>query len=181
MRSHLLLAATDEALADLFAVAFTGLPDFMKASLSDKKTRHINNQRAINHQFAEKITYDMLAHGHLSKKFKLYCPEPSRNFTNANFNIYCLATLIAKTIYEACDKNTVLLGNYALPLIHRILPEIGENLEKNKSYNLEMLFELLASRSKKEHPVFHAQLCHELRARFSSLITKNRIKSCAKL
>jgi len=179
-RSHLLLSATDEALADLFAVAYTGLPDFMAASLTTKKTRLINEQRELEGEFAAKATYEALAMSNLEPHLRKYCPAQSRNFTNAHFNIYCLATVIAKVFYEACDKDTKKLGSMALPLIHSVLPIIGNALEKNEPYDLDLLFEAAALASKKTHPIFHKKLCEELNKRFVTLIISNRIPSCSR-
>ena len=64
-RSHILLSATDEALADLFAVAYTGLPNFMAASLTSDKARLINEERELEGAFATKATYEILATSNL--------------------------------------------------------------------------------------------------------------------
>jgi hypothetical protein len=178
-RSQILLSATDEALADLFAIAYTGVTNFMAVSLTHEKTKIINDQRDLNGEFAKKATYEALALSILKPSLRKYCPAKSHNFTNAQFNIYCLATVIAKVFYEACDKDAKKLGSVALPLIHSVLPSIGRILDKNEPYDLELFFEEFARRSKNFDAVFHEKFCDQLKRRFVSLIINNRIPSCA--
>ena len=178
-RAHILLSATDEALADLFAVSYTGLPDFMAISLTSPKAQLVNKQRELEGEFANKATYEALATSNLAPNLRKYCAAKSRNFTNSQFNIYCLATVIAKVFFEACDKDTKKIGSIALPIIHSILPSLGEALDKNKPYDLDLFFEAVARASKKTHPTFHDKLCEQLSRRFVTLIISNRIPSCS--
>ena len=128
-RSLILLSATDEALADLFAVAYTGLPNYMAVSLTTDKARLISEQRGLEGDFAEKTSYEDLLRSNLEENLQRYCPAKSYNFTNSKFNIYCLATIIAKVFYEACDKNTSEIASIALPIIHSALPVIGDKIK----------------------------------------------------
>jgi len=176
-RTHILLAATDEALADLFAIAFTGVVDFMTVSLTTPKGNLINKQRDLRGNFANLVTYDDLANEKLRPEFRLYCPAKSKNFTNSKFNIYCLATIIAKVFFEASEQEIYKLANIAIPLAHKALPLIGKVLEKNKSYDLELFFDAVARESKKLDPIFHRKFCAELAKRFRSLYLSG-LSSC---
>lgn len=180
-RSHILLSATDEGLADVFAVAFTGAPDFLAASLTGKRGKALNIQRDLKGPFARRATYDDLAFGTLHRKLRGLCPAKSQNFENPDFNIYCLGTVIAKVFYEAAEQNIGILRKHALPIIHKALLEVGQELASGQEYDVDIFFEAVANMAKQQNPSFHKRLCEQLTLRFKSLIDDNKVSSCSSI
>lgn len=177
-RSDRLLAATDEALADIFAIAYTGLANYLCLSLTTVNGDEVCKQRDLKGEFAQKATYDILAGKRAVKELRGSCAVNSMNFTSQNFNYYCLATVIAKAIFEASNQDGEILRASAIPAISRSLQEIAQFLAQGKDYDLEAFWEAFAKESKIIDEDFHRRLCEQLATRFSSLISKGKVLSC---
>lgn len=179
LRSERLLSATDEGLADIFAVAYTGLPNYLSLSLTTGRGEQVSAQRGLEGRFAAIATYDALAKKNLPKYFQDIC-SGSDNFTDKNFNYYCLATVIAKAIYETSGPDIEILKEKLLPAIFRSLSSIAKALSKGQDYDVHIFFEALANDLKVKETVLFERLCEQLMWRFSSLIYKGKIPSCKK-
>lgn len=178
-RSERLVAATDEGLADIFAVAYTGLPNYLCLSLTTKKGDEICSQRDLNGHYAEIATYDLLASSKAKHKKSLgTCQADSKNFQSSTYNYYCLATVIAKTLYEISDKEINKLKTQTLPAVNRSLPSIAEVLAQGLEYDVDIFFEALAKEMRTIDESAHKKLCQQLKKRFSSLIDRGKIPSC---
>ncbi|HXW60818.1 MAG TPA: hypothetical protein VEK06_04685 [Myxococcota bacterium] len=177
-RSERLLAATDEALADIFAVVYTKLPNYLCLSLTTTKGEEVCKQRDLNGDYAKNATYDVLAGRHVYLGSLGSCGINSKNFTSANFNYYCLATVIAKALYESVGGNLRELENLMLPAINRSLITIAKTLAKGADYDIDIFFAALAEDVKSIDADLHHRLCEQLKIRFSSLVKKGRIPSC---
>jgi hypothetical protein len=176
-RSERLLTATDEALADLFAIAYTSLPDYLSLSLTTKRGDKIKNQRDLNGEFANSTTYEQLAFPNGNRSLITRCGN-SKNFTTANYNFYCLATVIAKALYEASDRNIETMRNFTIKAVHEALEEVATKLANGEDYNVHLFFEPLARYAKQNNEAFYKALCHQLGLRFSFFKKSGRIPSC---
>lgn len=178
-RSERLLSATDEGLADIFAIAYTGLSNYLCLSLTSEKGDEICRQRDVHGSFAQVASYDLLASSNAAKKKALGdCQQDSHNFMNPSYNYYCLATVIAKVLYEASNRDQEILREFTLPAINRSLSAIGEALSLGGDYDVDIFFEALAKESRVKNSDFHRRLCQQLLLRFSSLSLSGRIPSC---
>lgn len=177
-RSRILLNALDEGLADVFAVALTGLPDYLNVSLTHGSTEALRKQRDLNGEFAEQTTYDLLLNSDLEKNLLQLCGENADDFTNPKFNIYCLGTVIAKAIYEASSRNLGTLQDHTLPAITSSLWAIAKALDGSQQFTLDVFFEELVNNVSSRSNELRTKLCSELKVRFTSLATNDRIPSC---
>lgn len=177
-RSERLLAATDEALADIFAVVYTHLPNYLCLSLTTKKGEEVCEQRDLEGSFAHKATYDKLAGRQGNQRALGSCGISSRNFTSPTFNYYCLATVIAKTLYDAAKGDIEIITHSFLPAVNRSLDTIARTLALGLEYDLDIFLEALAGELQSGDPTLQQQLCEQIKLRFSSLYEKSRIPSC---
>ena len=178
-RSRVLLNALDEGLADVFAIAYTGLPDYLSISLTEDATENLRKQRDLNGDFALAVTYEMLAKAELPQAFLSMCGEQSDNFTNLKFNVYCLGTVVAKVLYDASGGNANTLRLAILPHIVPSLAAIAATLNQGKSIDLDIFFDVLVRRVGTTSTVVRQRLCEEIRHRFSTLATTERLPACA--
>lgn len=176
-RSRTLLNALDEGLADLFAVAYTSMPDYLNVSLPSKTSIKTRQQRDLEGAFAETATYEELSSSSRPDHM-LYCNARSKDFFNLDFNVYCLGTVIAKTIYEAAEQNTAKLIATALPLIFASLPSVAKSLNETNQFDLDVFFNELVSQAKLRDQRFSLLLCRQLQLRFASLATHERMPAC---
>jgi hypothetical protein len=178
MRSRILLNALDEGLADIFAIAFTGLPDYLDVSLTHKNTEALRRQRDINGDFAREITYDFLRETKTKNDLLEACGEKAEDFTSPKFNVYCLGTIIARTIFLASSENLQILRELVLPVVVESLSKIAAKLDRGHQFELDIFFDELVVQSQKVSSEFSTNLCRQLRERFASLATPERIPSC---
>ena len=174
LRSDKLLSATDEGLADLFAIAYTGDPYFLSLSMMNKSENLQNNKeiRNLDGEFSNIVTYEKLYKSILPKPWNNVC-DNSYNFINPKFNHYCLGTLIAKTFYLAASNDIGYLRTNIMPLIHHGLKAIAKSIKNKKNYELAILLNAIA---KKANGEVKENLCKAYRQKFLNLIP--RIPSC---
>jgi len=173
-RARQLLRATDEGLSDIHAVAFSRNPDFLGLSLV-RNDDSDDGMRNLEGHFAQVATYDNLANSTLSVKLLGRCNGESVNFSNPQWNYYCLGTVIAKTIWETADQNVDILRSEILPRINRVLVKLGDRLlGQLEQYDLNVFWEELAQTIE---PSRKARLCEQIRNRFQSIYS--RVSSCA--
>lgn len=177
-RSRTLLNALDEGLADLFAVAFTGLPDYLSMSLTQTSSLGLRKQRDLNGAFAHVVTFDMLATDGLPTTFIELCGAEAKNFENAQFNVYCLGTVIAKTLFQTARSDNAVLRHDVLPLIELALNAVAAHLDAGNQFSLDIFFEALARLTEVQSKQLHQRFCNEVQQRFLSLATIARIPSC---
>ncbi len=175
-----LLSALDEGLADVFAVAYSKHPAYLKLSLSQEKSRRALQQRDLLGKFATFATYDNLSDGTLDKALLGLCRDSSRNFTNPNFSSYCLGTVIAKSFYEACGQNIDCLRTPALPVINQALEALSKVMGLEGEFDLHLFLNAAATSAKKINAPFHEKFCEQMRLRFLSFVEEKKIASCAK-
>lgn len=156
-QSNFYLSATDEGLADLFAVAYTANPSFMSVSLTGKNEQILKEQRSLTDQFARIATYENLNEGDIDKKWLKYCDK----------NYYCLGTVLAKTFYMAAQNDISILRNEILPLIPYGLEAISENFSKRRFYTFAILLNAIV---KKAPPGLKSNLCQAYDEKFHSLM-----------
>lgn len=177
-RSRIILNGLDEGLADVFAVAFTGVPAYLSVSLTAEKSRKIKEQRDLDGRFAELATYDSLAKSKLDNELLSMCAEDAVDFQNLKFNAYCLGTVIAKSIYEAADKNIANLAGVAVPVIAHSLTSVANKLNRSDDFELDVFLDAMAYNAATRSADFKRKFCAQIKSRFASLATIERIPSC---
>ncbi len=178
-RSRVLLNALDEGLADVFAVAFTGLPNYLDISLTERATDSLRRQRDLLGAFVNVATYDLLATSDLPIRYVELCGENSNNFENQKFNAYCLGTVVAKTLFEASRSNAKALREDFLPLITPALNGVARALDEGRQFDLDIFFDELSLLVKQRSSSLHERLCSEIKKRFASIGTEQRLPSCS--
>ena len=156
-QSNFWLSATDEGLADLFAVAYSANPEFMTVSLTGKNEQILKEHRSLVNEFARIATYENLNEGSLDKKWLKYCDK----------NYYCLGTVIAKTFYMAAQNDISILRNEILPLIPYGLEAISRNFSQKRLYNLPILLNAIVRNAS---PALKNNLCQAYNQKFHSLM-----------
>lgn len=177
-RSRIIMNALDEGLADVFAVAFTGLPNYLNVSLTEDVSAKVRLQRDLEGEFANRANYDLLAASNLPPHLLAMCGGRSRNFQNLSFNGYCLGTVIAKMLYQTANKNVSKLRDVILPLVAESLPSVARKLNDTFEFDLDVFFNAMAERAALRSPELKKRLCAEIRKRFYSLANNERIPAC---
>ncbi len=177
-RSRIILNSLDEGLADTFAVAFTGLPNYLNVSLTERASETLRLQRNLNGLFAQNATYDSLRDALLPTTLMNMCGEKSNDFTNQKFNVYCLGTIVAKAIYEASSRDINVLRKKMLPLIFLSLDRVAEAVDKEILFDVDIFLAAMVANAKKHSPELVMPICDEIKKRFSSLVTKERLPAC---
>ncbi len=162
-RSQFLLSATDEGLADLFAVAYSANPEFMSVSLTGKNELIVKEHRSLINEFARIATYENLEEKTLDKKWLKYC----------NKNYYCLGTVIAKTFYMAAQNDIDILRNEILPLIPYGLEAISRNFSQKRLYSFPILLNAIVMNAPS---ALKNNLCQAYNQKFHSLM--GQISTC---
>jgi hypothetical protein len=166
-----LIRGLNEGVADAMAIGMTRDPYFGRfVALGD--------DRDVEGSFARGLTFDMLRDGSDDEG----CGDEEPDFAAVNFNPYCIATVFARTLWEASGEDGDVFHDVIGPALVRALPRFGAHIEEDTSVAgrftvlperlLEPLVDELIG-------TVHADLlCDALALRFASVHAAGRIPSC---
>jgi hypothetical protein len=166
-----LIRGLNEGVADAMAIGMTRDPYFGRfVALGD--------DRDVEADFARAITYDLLRDGVDDEG----CGDSEANFAATNFNPYCIATVFARTLWEASGEDGDIFHDVIGPALVRALPRFGSGIDDDTAANgtftvlperlLEPLVDELSGSPSRD------LLCDALAFRFASVHAAGRIPSC---
>lgn len=176
-RSKNLLDATDEGLADLFAIGFVQDPSafnhVFKGILSAFR-------RDLAGRFAQEASYDALA------RLDRWYVEQWRcgyavDFQGAQgrWNKYCLGTVLARALWEAAGQDLDVLRQQLLPLVNASLQDVGLQIATTGWYDVNLFFNVVVNRAVKQNmQPMREQLCLSVWRRFRSLYDPLKVPAC---
>ncbi|MEM7589393.1 MAG: hypothetical protein AAF320_04480 [Myxococcota bacterium] len=176
-RSKNLLDATDEGLADLYAIGFVQDPSAFRHVFKGTLSAF---RRDLNGQFAQQANYDALARldDWYAKQWR--CGY-AINFQESqkNWNKYCLGTVVSRALWEASGRDFVVLREQLLPLVNASLQDMGLRIVEQGRYDVNLFFNVVISRAVKENmQPMREQLCLSVWRRFRSLYDPLRVPAC---
>ncbi|MEM7494644.1 MAG: hypothetical protein AAF471_00555 [Myxococcota bacterium] len=176
----LFFRATDEGLADLAAILFTGDPSAFGYAFRGG----FNGQtRDLQSSFAQEATYDKLMQtkSPFAQQWQCHYSEDAM--------WYCLGTVLVRTLLDAAapegsmeEKITRLRQHFA-PLLPRILQDVGSYIAASQGYyGINVFFHQAVSRLRQVDDSSSRQLalhlCEATRKRFTSLTNPGMLPAC---
>ncbi|MEM7402789.1 MAG: hypothetical protein AAF310_02045 [Myxococcota bacterium] len=175
-RSKNLLDATDEGLADLFAVGFVKDPSafrhVFKGTLSSFR-------RDLQGGFAQEASYDGLARLDSWYAQQWQCGAAINFQANKNWSKYCLGTVIARALWETAGQDLTVLRQQLLPVINASLQDIGSTIAQQGKYDVDLFFNAVVARATQQNmQSLREQLCLSVWRRFRSLYNPLQVPAC---
>jgi len=166
-----LVRGLNEGVADAMAIGMTRDPYFGRfVSLGD--------DRDVEGDFARALTYDLLRDGVDDEG----CGDEEADFAAVNFNPYCIATVFARSLWEASGEDGDVFHDVIGPALVRALPRFGRAIDDDSAsagvftvktgHLLEALVDELAG------TVHDDLLCAALAVRFASVVENGEVPSC---
>jgi hypothetical protein len=177
-RATRILQGVDEGLADLFSIAATedigGLPRAL--TLAGGRFADEGDRRDIEGDFADAATYENLRDLTLDARELRRCNASGAEdiYSQASFNFYCLGTVVARTLWEASERDLVVLRTETLPAVRRGLARVGDALAGGRLFDVDVLLDAVAAELPPGAP--RDRLCAAAAVRFSSLLPQ--VASC---
>ena len=177
--SMILFRGVDEGLADVFAVGLHGNPQFMEVSLEDAplsipKFSSVSAQRDLEGSFATETTFETLLNPGVQ--------ECGGSLESSEFNHYCLGTVLARTIWDATDRNPTILQDTFLPAINGALSRTGERIADASAlagtFSFEMSFLLEPIALELSESGYLNDYCREVETRFGSVLEAGGVPTC---
>lgn len=166
-RTFILLKALDEGCADINGVGFIGRADFIADSLKGALGESTSVQRDLEGEFADWATYTTLKDSGWDYKGNDVCVQPSTDYSDTEWNFYCLGTVWARTLWDASGRDIEVLRESMLPALNRALPEVGKRLGEQWLFDFDIVLQALAE----EVPAdLHTPLCDAYREKFDELL-----------
>lgn len=177
VRGQMLLKGVDEGLADVFAISALDDKDAINRAFAEAGGAFASEalRRDVEGDFAAAATYDNLQDLSLDASLLKSCGLSSAGFRTA-FNFYCVGTVLATTLWEACDRNSDILSAEMEPAIVRALPRVGEQLVNGLAFDVDLLLEPLAQQLPPGD--LRVGYCAAVGRRFASLVDAGRVPSC---
>jgi hypothetical protein len=177
LRAQMLLKGADEGLADVFAVAALRDAEAVTRAFADAGAFFAPeaDRRDFEGPFATAATFENLRDLTLDTDLLEGCGLSTLDF-RAQFNFYCIGTLLGAALWETADRDVAVLAEEVQPAIIRALPGVGEARLTGALFDLHHLLEPLA----RELPAGgrRAAFCTALGARFSSYVAAGLVPSC---
>ncbi|HEY1100142.1 MAG TPA: hypothetical protein VGF99_14495, partial [Myxococcota bacterium] len=179
LREAMLLKGIDEGLADVFAITTMQRADGVISAFAAAGDAYENEaiRRDVDGVFAERATYDNLRTLSLDKELLDACALDTEEFAQADFNFYCVGTVVAATMWRTAEQNPQLLRDEVEPAIIDALPSIGEALVNGARFDLDLFLEPFAAQFAPGRRRDAA--CTAIRARFASLVDQGRVPTCS--
>lgn len=177
--SMILFRGVDEGLADVFALGLHGNPRFMDMSLQDAplsvpKFSAVSEQRDIEGDFASEMTFEVLLDPGVDA-----C---GGSIYQSQFNHYCLGTVLARTVWDATDRNPTVLQDAFLPAINSALSNTGERIaaasEDSGEFTFDLGFLLEPIAQELRSSGYAEDFCREVQIRFGSIVDGGGVPSC---
>ncbi len=172
---------TDEGLADLAAILFTGDPSAFGYAFQGRPD---SQTRDLQSAFAQEVIYDKLMQtkSPFVQKWKCHYSEAAL--------WYCLGTALVRTLLDAgapggsIENKIARLRQHLAPLLPRILQDIGLFIAQNQGYykiNVffnKTVFHLLKQTNSPGSRKLALQLCEATKTRFASLTDPAQLAAC---
>jgi hypothetical protein len=177
LRAQMLLKGADEGLADVFAVAALRDPTAVSRAFAEAGGFFAPeaDRRDFEGAFATAATFENLRDLTLDTELLEGCGLSTADF-RAQFNFYCIGTLLGAALWETAGRDVDVLADEIEPAVIRALPAVGEARLAGPLFDLDVLLEPLA----RELPAGERRSawCAALRARFASYVDAGRVPSC---
>lgn len=177
-REQIILNSFEEGLADIFAVAYCESPDFFKLSIFDLDALTIRLQRDLDGYFANIASFDLLAADNFSSTLKLFCKSASKNYSNDDFNSYCLGTVLAKSLYDAAEKDIEKIKLVIIPSVLASLDLVSELIAAKHDFDPGLFLSYVQQEIMQRNVRMGQAYCRELKKRFTSLYVRGDFSGC---
>jgi|GEM_PF-1948711 len=169
------LRGIDEGIADVFALAYSGKPDFIERSITSA-TPAIS-ARDVEGEFADLVTYEhFLNGGYPDNDFQDAC---NGDLSSEGFNFYCIGTLFARVMWDTAGGDANALRTEVLPVLEPALADASERIQRNGANGLlfrpSFVLEPLAQRL----PANRQQaFCDGVIRKFGTFVILGEVPSC---
>lgn len=179
-RATRLLQGVDEGLADLFSLGATGdidgIPDVFRgagdAFAPEADRRHLEGD------YADAATYEGLRDMSIDATLLEGCGANGEGdlFDQAGFNFYCLGTVLARSLWDASDRDVEVLRGEVLPAVRRGLVRTGDAVGAAQGFDVDVLLEAIAA----ELPPgsMRTTACQAFQQKFAELVNGGRVPTC---
>ncbi|MBI1947339.1 MAG: hypothetical protein HYS27_16715 [Deltaproteobacteria bacterium] len=179
-RAIRLTQGVDEGLADLFSLGATGdkggIPRTFEAAGSVFAAEAA--RRDLEGAFADAATYAGLREQTVDTELSGGCGAQQTGdlFAQASFNFYCLGTVLARSLWDASDRDVEVLRGEVQPAVRRALSRMGEAMGESGDFDLDVLLEPIAA----ELPpgARRDAACAAFRDKFGELVDQERVPTC---
>jgi hypothetical protein len=177
LRGQMLLKGIDEGLADVFAIAALADKDAINDAFAFAGDAFEPEaaRRDVEGAFGTAATYDNLRDLSLDATHLQSCGLTRTDF-GQQFNFYCVGTVLAAAIWEAADRDPVVMRTEMEPAVITALPGIGEALVTGVPFDFDLFLEPLVQAT--APGVRRDKLCAQFAVRFESLVTAGKVPSC---
>jgi len=177
LRGQMLLKGIDEGLADVFAMAALADKDAINDAFSFAGDAFEPEaaRRDVEGAFGTAATYDNLRDLSLDASHLQSCALTRPDF-DQQFNFYCVGTVLAAAIWEAADRDPVVMATEMEPAVITALPGIGEVLVTGVPFDVDLFLEPFVQAA--APGVRRDKLCAQFAIRFESLVAAGKVPSC---
>lgn len=185
LRAIRLSQGVDEGLADLFSLGATGdlggIPRIFGGAgpagsgFADEAAR-----RHLEGEFADAASYQNLRDLTLDSGFLDACGADDNQgelFSQASFNFYCLGTVLARSLWDASDRDVEVLRGDVQPAVRRALSRMGEAMGAAGDFDVDLLLEPIAAEL--APGARRDAACAAFRDKFGVLVDEGRVPTCS--
>lgn len=176
-RTIVLLRALDEGSADTHAVTFLGRTDFISDSLQGATGATTRVQRDLEGHFADVTTYEDLKWNSITdpETGDDLCGGSSDDFSSSTWNIYCLGTVWARSLWDASGRDVEIMRQEIEPALIRSMRRLGdEHLASYWGFDFDIIMQLMAEEVPESR---RPQLCAAFRDKFQ-VLTDTGVPAC---
>lgn len=179
-RATRLMQGVDEGLADLFSLGATGdrrgIPGIFAGAGSVFAAEA--DRRDLEGDFADAATYEGLRDMTIDSSLLEGCGANAEGdlFSQASFNFYCLGTVLARSLWDASDRDVEVLRGDVMPAVRRALPRMAEAVGATQGFDVDLLLEPIAAEL--APGTRRDAACAAFRDKFNELVDVARVPSC---
>ncbi len=180
-RATRLTQGVDEGLADLFSLGVTGelqgVPRVFEAAgaLFSPEAR----RRDLEGAFADAATYGNLRDLTLDGDLLDGCGADAQDdlFSQASFNHYCIGTVLARSLWDASDRDVEVLRTEVQPAVRRALSRMAEAMGAAEDFDVDLLLEPVAAEL--SPGARRDAACAAFRDKFGVLVDDGKVPTCS--
>ena len=137
------------------------------------------DRRSLEGDFANAVTYVGLRDMTIDSALLEGCGANAEGdlFSQASFNFYCLGTVLARSLWDASERDMEVLRGEVMPAVRRALPRMGDTVGATGDFDVDVLLEPIAAEI--APGARRAAACAAFRDKFGELVDAGRVPTCS--